>query len=77
MAYETIGEYQLHLFAYELSETGKWDPFVTIMKFDNQSQDFKCVLERHHVSEVPFASYDEAIDEARRVGSALIEEGKL
>ncbi|RJG06506.1 hypothetical protein D3870_11220 [Noviherbaspirillum cavernae] len=77
MAYETIGDYQLRFFAYELSESGMWDPFVTIMKFDEQSQDFKCVLEKHHASEVPLATYDDAIEQARRAGNALIKSGKL
>ncbi|MEN3365337.1 MAG: hypothetical protein V7606_2611 [Burkholderiales bacterium] len=77
MAIETIGNYQLHLFAYELPGSGKWDPFFTIRKFDMEAADFKCVLEDHHASEEVFATYDEAIDEARRVGSAMIETGKF
>jgi len=77
MAYETIGNYQLRLFAYELPQGGKWDPFVTIMKFDRDSQDFKCVLEKHHASETPLNSYDDAIEAARRMGNALIESGKV
>lgn len=77
MAIETIGNYQLHLIAYELSPSGLWDPFVTILKFDEQAQDFKCVIEKHHASEKAFASYDEAIDQARRAGTALIEAGKV
>jgi hypothetical protein len=77
MAYETIGNYQLRLFAYELPEPGKWDPFVTIMQFDPDSQDFKCLVEKHHASDTPLTSYDAAIDAARRVGNALIESGNL
>lgn len=74
---ETIGDYQLHLFAHELPASGLWDPFVTILKFDDKAQDFKCVLEKHHASEVGFATYEEAIDEARRAGTALIDSGKV
>jgi hypothetical protein len=77
MAIETIGHYQIHLFAYELPGSGQWDPFVTILRFDEQAQDFKCILEKHHASEQAFATYDEALDEARRVGTALIEAGKI
>lgn len=77
MAFETVGNYQLRLFAYELPEADKWDPFVTIMKFDPDSQDFKCVLEKHHASDEPLGSYDDAIEAARRAGNALIEHGKL
>jgi hypothetical protein len=76
MAIETIGHYQIHLFAYELPGGG-WDPFVTIRRFDEEAQDFTCILEDHHASEEVFATYDEAIDEARRVGAALIEGGKV
>ena len=74
---ETIGDYQLHLFAYELPASGLWDPFVTILKFDDKAQDFKCVREKHHASEEGFATYEEAIDEARRAGTALIDSGKV
>lgn len=74
---ETIGDYQLHLLAYELPVSGRWDPFVTILKFDDKTQDFKCVLEKHHASEEAFATYEEAIDEARRAGTALIDAGKV
>jgi hypothetical protein len=73
MAIETIGKYQLQLFAYELPQNGGWDPFVTILAFDEAADDFKCVVEKHHASSEAFASYDKAIDEARRVGTAMIE----
>jgi hypothetical protein len=77
MAIETIGKYQLHLIAYELPASNLWDPFVTILKFDDEAQDFRCMVEKHHVSDNPLASYDEAIDAARRVGTAMIETGRL
>lgn len=75
MQIETIGKYQLQLIARELPGSGKWDPFVTIMRFDDAAQDFKCVMDRRHASDHPFPSYEEAIDAARRAGTALIESG--
>lgn len=77
MATETIGKYQIHLFAYELPETGKWDPYIKIDKFDDDAQDFKCVVENRRVSDQPCATYGEAIEQARRMGTALIAEGKV
>jgi len=77
MQIETVGPYQLHLFACELPAPGGWDSFVSILKFDNVIQDFRCVLERHHASTIPAATYEEAINEARRTGNALIEAGNL
>lgn len=77
MAIETIGHYQLHLIAREVEGTGLWDPFVTIFRFDENADDFKCVLEKHHASEQPLPSRDAAIDVARQVGSALVEAGKV
>jgi len=77
MAIETIGHYQLELIAHEVSGTGLWDPFVSIFRFDDEAGDFKCVLEKHHASGKPLPSYDEAIDAARRIGSALVEAGKV
>jgi hypothetical protein len=77
MATETIGKYQLYLTAYELPGSGLWDPFVTVLKFDENAQDFKCVLEKHHASDTAFETYEAAIDQARRAGSALIAERKL
>jgi hypothetical protein len=77
MAIETIGHYQLHLIAYEVSGTGLWDPFVTIFRFDDDAGDFKCVLEKHHASDKPLPSHEEAIEVARRIGTALVEAGNL
>ena len=77
MAIETIGHYQRHLIAYEVGETGLWDPFVTIFRFDENAGDFKCVLEKHRASEQPLSSHDAAIDAARQVGTALVESGKV
>jgi hypothetical protein len=75
MATETIGKYQLHLIAYELPGSGQWEPYLTIDKFDDEIQDFKCVVEKYRVSDDSFGSYAEAIEEARRVGNALIKAG--
>ena len=76
MQIETIGKYRLHLFAYELP-SGSWDPFVTILRFDDEIQDFKVLLDRHHVSETAFPTYEDAIEEARRVGTAMLETGEV
>ena len=75
MAIETIGDYQLHLVAYELP-SGSWDPFVTVLKFDDATQDFICVAEKLHGSTAPLPTHDQAIDAARRTGTALIEANK-
>ena len=75
MQIETIGKYQLHLIAHELPGIGKWDPFVTVMLFDDDKQDFKCVLDKRHAADHPFPSYEEAIEAARRAGTAFIESG--
>jgi hypothetical protein len=77
MAIETIGKYQLHLIAYELPGSGRWDPYLTVHKFDDEIRDFKCIVEKHRISESAFETYDEAIDHARQAGNALIEKGIL
>jgi hypothetical protein len=77
MQIETIGKYQIHLIALQISDSGRWDPFVTILKFDNQTGDFKCVLEKRRASSQPLGSYEEAIEAARRFGNAHIEAGHL
>jgi hypothetical protein len=55
-----------------LPGSGKWDPFVTIHKFEDEIQDFICIVEKYHASDQAFETYDEAIAEARRAGNALI-----
>ena len=77
MAIETVGDFQLHLIAYQVSGSDRWDPFVTILKFDDASQNFKCVLEKHHAADQPLPTHREAIDAARRAGTALIESGRF
>jgi len=75
MAIETIDDYQLHLVAYELP-SGGWDPFVTILKFDEAADDFRCVAEKLHASDAPLPTHGEAIEVARRAGTAWIETGR-
>jgi hypothetical protein len=77
MATETLGNYQLHLIAYEISGSGTWEPYLKIDKFDEAKQDFICVLDKHRVTENPLASYDDAIEAARRAGNQLIREKKI
>lgn len=77
MQIETIGKYQLHLIAHEISGSGRWDPFITILKFDDDRQDFKCVLEKRRATDHEFTDYDAAIEAARRAGTALIESGTV
>lgn len=77
MQIETIGKYQLHLLAHELSASGEWDPYVSIYKFDDELQDFACVLEKRHASEKAFSNYEEAIEAARCAGNALIKAGQV
>lgn len=77
MQVETIGKYQLHLIARELPGTGGWDPFVDIFQFDDEIGDFKCVVEKYHAADKGLASYEEAIDCARRAGNTFIKKGNL
>lgn len=77
MATETIGQYQLHLIAYELSGSGRWEPYLRVDKFDQAEGDFVCVLDKHRVTDTPLASYNEAIEAARRAGNQLILEKKI
>lgn len=77
MQIETIGKYQLQLIAHELSNSGEWEPFVTIFKFDDARQDFVCVLEKQHASDHRFTDYEAAIEAARQAGNQLIAEGQL
>ena len=77
MQIETIGKYQLHLLAHELPGGREWDPFVTILKFDDAAGDFRCVVEKRRASETPAPTYEQAIEVARRVGTALLQQAKL
>lgn len=77
MQIETIGNYQLHLIAHELPGKGEWDPFITILRFDDEQQDFKCVLEKRRAGDHPCPTYEDAIEVARRVGTALVESGEV
>jgi hypothetical protein len=76
MQIETIGKYQLHLIAHELSGKGQWDPFFTILRFDDEKQDFACVVEKRHAGTEPCNSYEDAIDVARRAATRMLEAHK-
>jgi hypothetical protein len=78
MAIETVGKYQLHLVAYQLPENGQWAPYLMIHKFDDGSDSFQCVLDRHRVAgDRVFATYEEAIEAARHAGNAVLEAGTV
>jgi hypothetical protein len=72
MAIESLGKYQVHLFAYEVPGTAKWDAFLSIFRFDDLVEDFVCVVEKDPVSASPWNSYDEAIEAARRHANVMI-----
>lgn len=76
MQIETLGKYQLHLVAHEVA-SGRWDPFITILKFDDERQDFKCVLDKRRAADHEYDDYEAAIEAARRAGTALIESGAV
>jgi hypothetical protein len=73
MQIETVGKYQIHLIAHEVEGGKRWDPFVSVLRFDEEADDFRCVLEKHHASEEPCDSYEEAVETARRAGNAFIQ----
>ena len=78
MAIETVGKYQLHLVAHQLSENGQWAPYLMIDQFDDASDGFRCVLDRHRVAgDRVFATYEEAIEAARQAGNALLDAGTV
>lgn len=77
MATETIGNYQMTLTAEEISGGGGWRPYITILKFDDRTKDFRCVLDGHRAWEEPLATYPEAIEKAREVANTLVRAGTL
>jgi len=77
MQIETIGKYQLHLVAQEVAGGQRWDPFITILKFDDAIEDFRCVLEKRHASTETFDTYEKAIEASRLVGTKMIERGEV
>lgn len=77
MQIETIGKYQLHLLGQEMPGGREWDPFVTIFKFDDAAGDFRCVVEKRRASDSPAPSYEDAIEVARRFGTALLQQETL
>lgn len=74
MAIETVRKYQMHLLAYEVPGTGKWDAFLTMSRFDDARQDFVNVVEKEPVADHSWDSYDDAIEAARRFANAMIRE---
>jgi hypothetical protein len=77
MQIETIGKYQLHLVAHEVAGGQRWDPFITILKFDDAKGDFRCVVEKRHAATEAFDTYEKAIEVARLVGTSMIEKGEV
>jgi hypothetical protein len=77
MMTETIGKYQLHLLAYEIPNTGKWEAFLTVHRFDDTRQDFVCVTEKHPVSDSAYDSYDAALEAARQYGNEAVASGRF
>jgi hypothetical protein len=77
MQVETVGNYQIHLIAHELPPPGGWDPFVEIYQFDEEKQDFRCVLEKRRVSERALPSYEAAIEAARHFGNGMVQNKKI
>ncbi|WP_019140809.1 hypothetical protein [Noviherbaspirillum massiliense] len=77
MATETIGNYQLDLTAEEISGGGGWRPYLTALRFDEESKAFKCVLHGYRACEETFSTYPEAIEKAREVANTLIESGRI
>lgn len=75
MQIETVGRYQLHLIAHEISGN-RWDPFVSVYEFDDEIRDFKCVHEKMHAAQEPAESYEAAIEIARRTGNDLIHQSR-
>lgn len=71
MADETVGSFQLHFIAYELPDK-RWDGFVTIDRFDHEIGDFRRLVDRRPVHRRGLPSYEEAIEEARKEGNALV-----
>lgn len=73
MTYETIGKYQLHFFAVQLSDNEKWVPYLKIERFDDDAEDFQCVVDKAHVPGHPvFDTEGEAEEAARQYGNALV-----
>ena len=77
MQIETIGKYQLHLVAQELPASDLWEPYFSIFRFDDELEDFTCVVEKQRVSEQGYPDYEAAIEAARRAGNVLLEKGQI
>lgn len=78
MAKETIGRYQLHLIARQVSGSGKWAPYLVIERFDDSAGDFKLVLETQRVAgDAEFDTEEAAEEAARQHGNILVREGRV
>lgn len=72
---ETVGNYQLHLYALQSSSQGTWTPYLTVHRFNDATGNFDCILEKRRVSDNNvFANEAQAIEEARRAGNTWIAE---
>ena len=72
---ETVGNYQLHLYALQSSGRETWIPYLTVHRFNDATANFDCILEKQRVSDNNvFESEAQAIEEARRAGNAWIAE---
>ncbi|RJF98988.1 hypothetical protein [Noviherbaspirillum saxi] len=77
MQIETIGKYQIHLLAHEVAGGKQWDPFITILKFDDLAGDFRCVLEKRRAADTPLDTYEQAIEVARQIGTMMLKKGEV
>jgi len=77
MTVEHFGKYQLEFIPLELAGIRRWAAYLAIHKFDEDKQDFVCILEKHRVSDSEFSTEEEATNEARKAGNALIKSGNL
>jgi hypothetical protein len=78
MQIEHFGKFRVDLIPFELSGERRWASYLAVHKFDEQAQDFVCVMEKQRVAgDAVFASSEEAIDAARRIANDLIEAGKF
>jgi hypothetical protein len=77
MEIEHVGKFQLDLIPFELAN-GRWAAYLAVRRFDDRKQDFVHALEKQRVGDgAEFASAQEAIEAARRIGNQLVETGKI
>jgi hypothetical protein len=70
MQIETVGKFQLRLSAQQMADS-HWDPFVAVLRFDDEKQDFVPVLDKRKAGE-PCRTYEQAIEAARRSGTDFV-----